>query len=540
MKILNDSKLFKDAVEELLDLVSCTMGPYGGNVMPTAFPPVTYRDGKMVIQSYEPYDPIKLTVRNRVLALADQVVKRAGDGTTTTTLMLGKGYLKAEQLFNENPTVLRRLVADKVRGYLTEMARVLKEYAIPVIDKDGKIDQELLYAITLLSANGQETFAKGIADLVAQVGVDGEITVAPSASGLYETEVQPGYVWDRGVYEPAVVLTSGRVAWESPLVVLINDTLGHKDNVKPIMEAYHRVCQADNTLYPLVLVCKELTGAARGIFVAAQGADGKRLPIYPVHADSLYTDDFFEDLAALTGAKIIADRSGNLPRGFDSTYFGRAKRVILTPYRTVLVSKEEQQQEIDAMVEKLTSLIGEMADADRIAGMKKRISRLMGKSGIVRIPNHTTSMTSWVKEVNEDAYLAALSALKYGALPGCGAALVQVFTEVVPRRQLSKADTLAYEITKEIAYSVAAKVFANAGWIEKEIGVKLENAIQEEYLLANWTFKLVLPTSPDEEVQVVDAMKVKVLDSAYALISALEVVADELHLWMETKKYITQ
>ena len=206
--IIKSHALFAEAIAEMRDLVASTMGPFGAAVMLTRQnqPSLIFRDGAQVIRAHMPADAIKGNAVGRLRDAAEATLKAAGDGTSTTTVLLATLYLSVmeqiEEYEKEGQPVVRRLVADRIVEILGQMEKYLVENAIKVISPDGTINMDLLQKVATISANNDPAIGKVVAELVAQIGSEGSVQVEYSKSGELETEKIPGYVFPGGLYHP--------------------------------------------------------------------------------------------------------------------------------------------------------------------------------------------------------------------------------------------------------------------------------------------------------------------------------------------------
>lgn len=568
MQIVSNSEAFQKGVRELRDLVGSTMGPAGGNVALTllAMPGAIYRDGAKVIENYQPDDVIEQNAVGRIRDAALATLALAGDGTSTTTVLLATLYLHAigeiERREASNETVNRRLVVDYIDKLLVDIEQRLIANAIKVTAGD-KIDMDLLRKVATISANNTPEIGNVVAELVAKIGAEGSVQVEYSRTGELETELIPGYVFPSGLYD-AASLPRGRrqVVYNDPYIVLINDTVTKVEDLNPIVDAH--IKQNDGRF--LIFICADLAGVALSSLITPVDKAGNILPIVAMKPPAgVPLGQFFEDMAALTGAKVF-DKSKGQMLGKDQFRFpyncGTVPKLLTSMTSTTLYHNPESAPTKD-LLERLRQDHDDAPKVDQPA-IQVRINRLNGSVGVIRIPGSTQGSVIWSGEIVDDSYRAAQNALKHGVLPGCGKGLLQAFHEVVDINGVVAEDDpeqlIAVMATNAAVKSIAAQVFTNAGATKdviEEIVLRLRNLPNDETYMVNAAFtgivrqidaELSAPnvSAAPNTLPLLDqsclgnATQAGVLDSAYGVICAVKHTRSEVKLWLLTKNWIKQ
>ncbi|MCC7246264.1 MAG: hypothetical protein IT269_11340 [Saprospiraceae bacterium] len=573
-EIIQSHALFAEAITEMRDLVASTMGPFGSPVMLTRQnqPALIFRDGAQVIRSYMPADAIKGNAIGRLRDAAEATLKAAGDGTSTTTVLLATLYLSAmEQIAEYEKTgqsVVRRLVADRIVEILGQMEKYLVENAIQVMDADGNIDMGLLQKVATISANNDPAIGEIVANLVAQIGSDGSVQVEYSKSGELETEKIPGYVFPGGLYHPYFLQQGQRQEeWIDPYIVLVNDSLVAMNDLNAITTSFTEYSLKQTEGRGLVLVCSDLNGVALGTAISRQMKDGRLMPLICVRPPrGIDVNQFFEDLSALTGAKVFSKDKGSLLKDFKwQKDTGTCTRIMSSLQKTTIVYNQPEgptnKPTLSGLLERLASEYKEATVEDQPT-IRERINRLSGSVGIIRIPGLTQAAVVWSKEIVEDSYLAAQSALKYGVLPGCGKALLNAFNHVVDVDIIVHEENEAVIAAESVSASVEQlirSIFANAGTkkhasdsiISLLGGADFGKTISVSPEFVFWSRRVadeiaVAPGQPVnsiaklEEHCLVNAVEAGILDSAHGVISAVRHTASEIHLWITTKNWVKE
>ena len=565
MSVITDNAKFREGVRELTSLVADTMGPDGKNVMLTRRDgSFVFRDGAQVIRGYVPDDAVKRNAVQRLRDAAEATLNHAGDGTSTTTVLLGSLYLALEDHFDKERAagrvVLRKPVVDRICAILTDMEAHLEENTIKVVDEAGNINESLLTKVATVAANNNAEIGSLVAGLIAKLGHSGAVKIEYSKSGKVETEVLAGYAFDGGLYSSTLLPYGEKQAeLENAHIVLVNDSLTAWQDLKPITDGFKKHSINNNLGRWLVLVCTDLAGTALATALARQDADeqgrptGRMTPLLCIRPPkNMNPDVFFEDMAALTGARVMSKQAGHLMKTFDFVKdAGDAKSVIASLNSTSIIADVHNKPgrlTTPKLIERLEKELDAL-EKEAQEPVLNRLNRLRGSVGVIRVPGATQGAVIMGKEVIEDSYLACQSAMKYGVLPGCGRALFDAFltanTEDLP------AMYRAEDIVKDAIQSVIAAVVKNAGGDDAVVdsmwgdyyATPSTQTFQVDARFRELAVKAVgaKDSSPLEDLAnecLVDAIEAGVLDSAGGVIAAVRNTKSEIALWGMTEKII--
>lgn len=574
-KIVNNEK-FIQGVLDLVTLVGSTMGPFGHNVMLTRRDAsFVWRDGAQVVRGYIPNDSVEFTAVKRIRDAAESTLNFAGDGTSTTTVLLGSLYLALEETLKREDAngrlYNRKAIVDTICTILTRMEAAVEESVLMVQNEKGEIDLGLLEKVATVAANNNGEIGKVVAGLIAQLGHSGGVKIEFSKTGKIETSVQAGYAFDSGLYSP-IFLNPGekQVTLENPYVVLVNDSLLTWPDLKFILDGYNLNSFTKGEGRALVIVCPDMGGVALATAMARQHHDEKGnptgfvVPLYIVRNPlNINSEVFFEDMMAVTGARIMSRPGGNLLHTFKwSNDAGTAERIILSVNSTAIAYKPHGNKH-RLSVEKLTERLElEKADAniEDQQAFSDRTNRLRGSVGTISIPGNTQGAIIMGKEVVEDSYMACQSAMKYGVLPGCGRALVDALYQIQPQIT-SPSDTIAFNIVAEAAKAVIGAVVQNAGGSQDLVDMMASEMVGADHgktFSIDTTFAHYAVSASKEISDIktkgstehsvsfeemvrecfVDAVDAGVLDSAGGVIGAIRNTKSEIALWGMTKHIV--
>jgi chaperonin GroL len=407
-------RYLESGVNKLADAVKVTLGPKGRNVVleTMAGAPMITNDGVSIAQEIHLSDPFENMGAHLVREVASQTSDVVGDGTTTATVlaqaMVREGMRRIAA--GANPMLLRRGIEDAAARVLDGLA----EMATPVTSKD-----ELAY-VASIAANNDPTIGSVIADALDTVGREGVITVEESPAFGLDLEFVEGFQWDYGYLSPYFVTDSERmeVVFENPLILLTNQTISKIQLLMPILEQVMREQR------PLVVVAETVDGAAlgtlvtnarhgtfRSVAVRAPGFGHRRL-------------NNLQDIAALTGAEVVAKDSGMKLESTTLDRLGSARKIIVTEEETTILGGAGNLGDVEQRITQIKSEL-ERAENERDRDhLKERLARLAGRVAVIHVGAATAVELKEKQRRTEGALSATRAAVEGGILPGGGVALV--------------------------------------------------------------------------------------------------------------------
>ena len=512
---------FMAGIRLMVAVVGSTMGPYGKTVLECAGLGATkrrlIRDGKETLNLIQPTDPEEYEPIARAKDVAAAVVRRAGDSTSTATLILGNGYLEAEKQYADNLTVSRAGLSRAIRVVKGLVLEYLRSRVLSVVRDDGSYDMDKLRSVATVAAAGDSVIGTQIADMIGRIGADGSIKVEYHDAEHVVSEVVPGYKAEGGVYEIGQYNTRRGLEVENARVCVVTDESGISDwqkDVSPILAAAKEFHPS-----PLLIFCLHAEGTAKATLLnpMVQGPDGRpfRAPVWVIRIGNGGVDTL-ADIAAVTGAKMMGKTWGNQVSKIKSSDFGVAKHVIATT-ESVTIMRSEEVEGLDKYVNALRAAAEEKPE--RLEAVNARIAAVMGSVGVIKVPASTQSTGHYYQEVVDDTWRATQAAIKHGVLPGGGWTLYSAAE--FPYDNLTEEEFIALQVVGEGLKSVAMQVYGNAGWDDR-----VEDAWR------HMTNSSVL-TMPDGLIM--GCFECGVIDSAAAVMAAVELSLDELALWVGTE-----
>ncbi|MBI2953514.1 MAG: chaperonin GroEL [Chloroflexi bacterium] len=403
----------KRGIDVLADAVKTTLGPKGRNVaLDKKFgaPTVTH-DGVTVAKDIELEDPFENMGAQLLKEAATKTNDVAGDGTTTATVLAQA--IVTEGLRNvaagANPMLLKRGIEQGVRSVVDE----IKNQAKPVEGKDD------IAHVAAISAADEE-IGNLIAEVMDKVGKDGVITVEESKGLKFETEYVEGMQIDRGYVSPYFITNPDRMesVLDDPYILITDKKISAISDILPVLE---KLLQVTKTLVILsedvegealaTLVVNKLRGTINCLAVKAPGFGDRRKAM-------------LEDIAILTGGKVISEEVGRKLDSATVADLGRARRVVSNKDETTIIEGRGSEQAIQARIKQIKAQIAETtSDFDR-EKLQERLAKLAGGVAIIKVGAGTEVELKEKKHRVEDALSATRAAVEEGIVPGGGIALI--------------------------------------------------------------------------------------------------------------------
>jgi len=562
-KITANHTLFRKAIRDLGVMLGATMGPFGRLVMPVSqIANDITKDGAKVIMSYMPQFPIERTAVARMQDAALGTMRVAGDGTSTTGVFMANLYERAmSQLEGFNgpsggQVVMPRLVAERITEYVNRMIEILEEMTTT------EVDLGLITKVATVAAANNAEIGEKIGKLIMDIGVRGTIKIEYVLGTEIQTEIQPGYVLESGLYDQSMLpQAEPDLTLYDPYIVLVNEALTENEDVGKLAEQWEKTVYAQKKPNALVLVVSDLGGNAMSLLLNRTNHEtGKQMPIYCIRPPKdVPAETFFSDLAEITGGTVLSKTRGKRIDGFSFTqHAGKARLIKAGMTRTMITPASDKV--FTSLSQRLEKEVAGSEDKDYIETLKARIARLEGKVGVIKIPGMTQSGLMYGQAVIDDSWRAAKAALEFGVLPGCGRSLLAAFDrlsmEVADMNGIE--DNIAYNAVRMASESIFAQVLNNAGiddgLIQQFIDYlnrmgrhgNTKTTVLVDFNLINhyraWVKEGQNADTGEAMYDAVfqDAFQAGVLDSSKAITSALKHALAEVPSWIQTGFFTTE
>ncbi|AUJ63360.1 chaperonin GroL [Aestuarium zhoushanense] len=402
-------------VNILADAVKVTLGPKGRNVvLEKSFgaPRIT-KDGVSVAKEIELEDKFENMGAQMVKEVASRTNDEAGDGTTTATVLaqaIVKEGLK-QVAAGLNPMDLKRGI-DMATATVVEQ---IKSMAREVADSDE------VAQVGTISANGEASIGRQIADAMQKVGNDGVITVEENKGMETEVEVVEGMQFDRGYLSPYFVTNPDKMVAElEDAVILLHEK--KLSSLQPMVPLLESVIQSQK---PLIIIAEDVEGEALATLVVNKLRGGLKIAAVKAPGFGDRRKAMLQDIAILTGGQVISEDLGMKLENVTMDMLGSAKKVSISKDNTVIVDGAGNKAEIEARVAQIRTQIEETSsDYDR-EKLQERVAKLAGGVAVIRVGGMTEVEVKERKDRVDDALNATRAAVQEGIVVGGGVALVQ-------------------------------------------------------------------------------------------------------------------
>lgn len=429
----------KRGVDKLANAVKVTLGPKGRNVvLDKKFgTPVITNDGVTIAKEIELEEPVENLGVQLMREVATKTHDDAGDGTTTATVLAQS--IVREGLKNvtagANPMRLKRGI-DKGVEVVVE---ALKKSGRPV----GK--REELEQVAAISANNDKKIGKLIADAMEKVGKDGVITVEEARSIDTTLDFVEGLQFDRGYISAYFVTDSERMeaVLEEPAILLCDKKVSSMRELLPILEKTAHMGR------PLLLVAEDVEGEALAALVVnkLRGVLSCVAVKAPGYGDR--RKEMLEDIAVLTGARVISEEAGFKLENATSGDLGSAKRVTVNKEDTTIVGGSGKKADVSGRVAQIRKQIAETTSDYDKEKLQERLAKLTGGVAVISVGAATEVELKERKARIEDALAATRSAVEEGVLPGGGVAFL---------RAIGRLSELKLEGDEKVGAQIVARI----------------------------------------------------------------------------------
>ena len=451
---LEARQALKRGVDKLTDAVKVTLGPKGRNVLidKKFGAPTSTKDGVTVAKEIELEEPIENMGAQMVREVASKTSDVAGDGTTTATILaqaiLSEGLRNV--IAGANPMELKRGIEVAVK----EVIDFLKGLSKPVGANWDEIAQ-----IGAISANNDERIGKLIAEAMEKVGKDGVITVEEAKGTETTVELVEGMQFDRGYLSPYFITNPDNMETllEEPLVIIHDKKIAVMKDLLPVLE---KVAQMGKSLLVIAedvegealatLVVNKLRGTLRVCAVKAPGFGDRRKAM-------------LEDIAVLTGGRVISEEAGFKLENAVISDLGSAKRVTIDKDNTTIVEGGGKTEDIKGRCEQIKKQIDvTTSDYDR-EKLQERLAKLSGGVAVLNIGAATEVEMKETKSRVEDALHATRAAVEEGIIPGGGVALLRAQEALDKIKPDDEVQLLGIKIVRRALEEPIRQIAANTG-----------------------------------------------------------------------------
>lgn len=457
----------KKGIDQLAAAVKVTLGPKGRNVVidkKFGSPTIT-KDGVTVAKEIELEDPMENMGAQMVKEVASKTSDVAGDGTTTATIL-------AQAIYNEglknvtagaNPTELKKGIEMAVETIVGELKKMSREVS-------GKKE---IAQVGAISANNDETIGNLISDAMEKVGKDGVITVEEAKSIETSLDVVEGMQFDRGYVSPYFVTDAENMEaiLEDPVVLIHDKKISNMKDLLPILE---KVAQMGKGL---LIIAEDIEGEALATMVVNKLRGTLKIAAVKAPGFGDRRKAMLEDIATLTGGRVISEEAGFKLENATTTDLGTAKRITIDKDNTTIVEGGGKADEIKGRVAQIRAQIeNTTSDYDR-EKLQERLAKLAGGVAVLKIGAATEVEMKEKKARVEDALHATRAAVEEGIVPGGGVAYLRCLSALEKMKVQDTDNQIGVNIVKRAIEEPIRQIVANAG---KEGAVVVEAVKKKE------------------------------------------------------------
>lgn len=440
-------------VNTLANVVRVTLGPKGRNVVlgKKFGSPVITKDGVTVAKEIELKDKYENMGAQMVREVAVKTNDTAGDGTTTATVLAQEIYKQGIKnvTAGANPTSIQRGIQLATEAVVAELQRMSKKVK----------SQEDLLNVASVSANNDRSIGQLIAEAMEQVGKDGVVTVEESKTLETQLDIVEGMQFDRGYLSPYFVTNAERMeaVLDEPLILLNEKKISAMRELIPVLE------QAAGSGRSLLIIAEDIDGDALATLVVNKLRGTIKVVAVKAPAFGDRRKAILEDLAILTGGKVITEELGIKLENVQLTDLGTAKRLIVDKEATTVVEGGGDRKAIQGRVATIRRQIEETtSDYDR-EKLQERLAKLAGGVAVVKVGAPTETALKEIKARVEDALNATKAAAQEGIVVGGGIALIRASNVLNDLTDSDPDAETGIRILREALAEPARRISENAG-----------------------------------------------------------------------------
>jgi chaperonin GroEL len=503
-------------VNVLTDAVTVTLGPRGRNViLEKSFgaPNVT-KDGVTVAKEIELEDKFENMGAQMVKEVASKTSDVAGDGTTTATVLARAIFTEGLKMVvaGHDPMNLKRGIDKAVGGIVGELK---------ALSKPTKEQKEIAQVGTI-SANNDPTIGEIIAEAMSKVGKEGVITVEEAKGLETQLEVVEGMQFDRGYSSPYFVTDPDRMeaSYEEVLILIHEKKISSMKDLLPLLE------QVARNGKPLLIIAEEVEGEALATLVVNKIRGTLQTVAVKAPGFGDRRKAMLEDIAILTGGRVIAEELGMKLENVTLNDLGRAKRVLVDKDNTTIIDGAGKKSDIEGRIKQIRAQIEETtSDYDR-EKLQERLAKLVGGVAVVKVGAATEIEMKEKKARVEDALHATRAAVEEGIVPGGGVALL---------RAAAALEKLTVPDEERFGVSIVRRAIAEPlRWIAKNAGAE-GSIVLDKVRSGKGAFGFNAATEEYE-----DLLKAGIADPTKVVRTALQNAASVASLLLTTEAMVAE
>ncbi|CAH2032361.1 chaperonin GroEL [Trichlorobacter ammonificans] len=439
-------------VNALADAVKVTLGPKGRNVIieKSFGSPLITKDGVSVAKEVELENKFENMGAQLVKEVASKTSDVAGDGTTTATVLAQAIYRQGAKLVaaGHNPMELKRGIDKSVEVIVGELQKISKPIK----------DHKEIAQVGTISANNDKTIGDIIAEAMEKVGKEGVITVEEAKAMETSLETVEGMQFDRGYLSPYFVSDPERMeaTLENAIILIYDKKISSMKDMLPILE------QTAKSGRPLLIIAEDIEGEALATLVVNKLRGVLNVCAVKAPGFGDRRKAMLEDIAILTGGKVISEETGFKLENATMDMLGRAKRVVVDKDNTTIIDGDGSDADIQGRVKQIRAQIEDTtSDYDR-EKLQERLAKLVGGVAVIKVGAATETEMKEKKARVEDALHATRAAVDEGIVPGGGVAYIRALA-ALEGIKLDAEQQFGVTIVKSALEAPIRQIAENAG-----------------------------------------------------------------------------
>ena len=439
-------------VNALADAVKVTLGPKGRNVIieKSFGSPLITKDGVSVAKEIELENKFENMGAQLVKEVASKTSDVAGDGTTTATVLAQAIYRQGAKLVaaGHNPMELKRGIESAVEVIVSELQQISKPIK----------DHKEIAQVGTISANNDKTIGDIIAEAMEKVGKEGVITVEEAKAMETSLETVEGMQFDRGYLSPYFVSDPERMeaTLENAIILIYDKKISSMKDMLPILE------QTAKSGRPLLIIAEDIEGEALATLVVNKLRGVLNVCAVKAPGFGDRRKAMLEDIAILTGGKVISEDMGFRLENATMDMLGRAKRVVVDKDNTTIIDGDGSDADIQGRVKQIRAQIEDTtSDYDR-EKLQERLAKLVGGVAVIKVGAATETEMKEKKARVEDALHATRAAVDEGIVPGGGVAYIRAL-KALDKLKLASEQQFGVTIIKSALEAPIRQIADNAG-----------------------------------------------------------------------------
>ena len=435
-------------IDILADAVVSTLGPNGRNVViskPGQAPQST-KDGVTVAKEIELSDPEQDLGVQLVKQAAIRTAEKAGDGTTTSTLLAREMVKAGLNALNNNENAVQ--IKRDIDSAVLEVVNNLRNGVSEDISNEEQLEQ-----VASISANNDPETGKLIATAIDKVGMEGVVHIEESRTGETYLETVEGLQFDRGYKSPYFVTnnTTMTATLDNPLILIADQKLTQVKELLPVLEA------VSNQGKSLLIIAEDIDNEALATLIVNKMRGTMKVCAVKAPDFGDRRKLALEDIAVTTGGVVFDKQKGMNLDKFSWEWFGEARTVTIEKEQTTIVDGKGEIKEIEARVEELQQQVGQATTPFETEKLQERLAKFVGGVAIIHVGGNTETEMKEKKDRVDDALHATKAAIEEGIIPGGGMALLYASKDL-------KSDSTGASIVKKACRKPFNQILVNAGY----------------------------------------------------------------------------